>query len=187
MNNLINYNKPCKDTLGRLKRMYLAKFIDYDDSQIITNAGVLDTFPDTVIFKFDVFGSYTQTSESKGGAVGWTQDITVNLDKVYNVLNPAIFTNQKFRLIGETNNGIYLIFGLFNGLDCSLSNNSGEDKAAFNGFALSLSGMEEEAAMITDINNFYIFDESLYFNYNFNFDIVSNMDTQFNYELNLNI
>lgn len=171
MNDLLNYNRTCKDTIGKLKRVYLAKFVDYDETQILTNNGVITSLPTTIIYKFDVEGSYNQSTDNEGGAISWKQDIQINLNKVYNVMNPAVFANQKFRVIAESNNGYYLMFGLLNGLDCSLSNSSGTEKDAFNGFALTFDGLEEEAAMITDINDYTLFDEELYFSYNFNFNI----------------
>lgn len=171
MNNLITYTKGCKDTQGDLKRVYLAKFVDYDETQILLNADTVTTFPSTIIYKFDVEGSYNQSTELQGGAVGWNQDININLNKVYNVIDSHTFQNQKFRLIAETNNGIYLMFGLFNGLDCALNNATGESKETFNGFSLIFAGLEENAASIIDINDFIIFDDTLYFNYNFIFNI----------------
>lgn len=170
MNNILNYTRTCKDTIGDTKRVYLAKFVDYDESQILLTNGVVTTFPETIIYKFDVEGSYNQSSDSQAGSVSWQQDINVNLNKVYNLMNPTTFTNQKFRVIVESNNGYYLIFGLFNGLDCSLTNGSGETKDTFNGFALTFSGLEEEAANLTDINDYDLF-SSDYFTYDFNFNI----------------
>lgn len=171
MNNLITYPKGFKDTQGDLKRVYLAKFVDYDETEILLNADTVTTFPSTIIYKFDVQGSYNQSTEIQGGAVAWNQDVKINLNKVYNVIDSHAFQNQRFRLIAETNNGIYLMFGLFNGLDCSLNNSTGESKDTFNGFGLTFAGLEENAASIININDFTIFDAALYFNYNFNFNI----------------
>ena len=171
MNSLLTYARTCKDTIGHTKRVYLAKFVDYDESQILTNNGVIITFPETLIYQFDVEGNYNQSTDNEGGSISWKQDIQINLNKVYNVLDPTTFTNQKFRLIAESNNGYYLMFGLFNGLDCSLSNSSGDSKDTFNGFGLTFDGLEEEAAMLTDINDYDIFNELYYLNNELNFNV----------------
>lgn len=174
MNNLDTYARKCKDTTGDIKRVYLAKFVDYDETQIILTADTLTTFPSTVVYQFDVEGSYTQSTEE--GA--WKHEVNINLNTLYDELNTSSFTNQKFRLIAQTNNDTYLIFGLFNGLDCSLTNGSGEEKSAFNGFSLSFTGLEEKAASLVDIEDF-----TIYVNYE---EVVIGGQTWMAYNLDIN-
>lgn len=166
-----NYTLKCKDTIGSLKRVYLAKFVDYDGTQITALNGTVTIFPETIIYQFDSIGNYNQNTNIEGGEISWIQEININLAKVYNELNPKIFINSKFRLIAETNNGHILIFGLWNGLNCSLTNGSGSEKTDFNGLSLKFTGLEEEAANIIDLDLFYIFNESYYLNYTFNFNL----------------
>jgi hypothetical protein len=167
-----NYTLKCKSTIGGLKRFYLAKFVDYDETEIITVENEVTVFPATIIYQFDCIGNYNQNTNDVGGDTSWTQEINANLNTVYNVLNPKIFLTTKFRLIAETNNGDILIFGLFNGLNCSLTNSSGAEKKDFNGFNLKLTGLEAEAAMLTDLDLFYIFDDTdSYLNYLLNIDL----------------
>ena len=152
-----NYSLKCKDTIGSIKRAYLAKFVSYDESKITAYNGTVTIFPVTIIYQFDCLGNYNQNTNIEGGDVSWTQEINLNLTKVYNELNPKIFLNSKFRLIAETNNGHVLIFGLWNGLNCSLTNSSGSEKADFNGFNLKLTGLEDEAANLIDLDLFTIY------------------------------
>jgi len=171
MSLLVSYPRQCKDTVGRLKRVYLAQFVDYDEHEIVEVDGALYTFPDTIIYPYECEGNYTQTTGTEGGDYYWDQDITIRLPKVYGVVNQRVFTKMRYRVIAETNNGIYLMFGLMNGLDCSLTNSSGSDKPEFNGYELKFKGKEDEAAMQVDISGFHQELDGLYFSYDLSFSI----------------
>jgi len=169
MSLLTEYPRQCKDTVGRLKRVYLAEFVDYDENEIVIVDGSLYTFPDTIIYPYECEGNYTQGTGTEGGDYYWDQEIKILLNKVYGVVNQRVYTKTRYRVIAETNNGIYLMFGVMNGLNCELSNSSGSEKPDFNGFELKFKGKEDEAAMPVDISGFHQELSGLYFNYDLSF------------------
>lgn len=168
---LDNYSRKCKNTIGGIKRVFLLRYTYYDESKILTNNGNLIIFPGSIVYKFEAEGNYNQGTSTESGVINWGQNIDIKLPKLYGEMNPNIFTETKFRVIVETNNGIYLMFGLLGGLNCSITNASGSNKNDFNGFNLTFEGTEEESAVITDIDSYYIFNNDEYFNYDFNFNL----------------
>lgn len=148
---LETYKKKCKTTLGGIRNFYLAPFVKYNRSQIKTSGMFLTQFPRTNLFRFDSIGSYNQSSEEEEGATFFNQSINIQLSEVYNVLDAHIFLNRDFRVVVETNNNEFLMFGVFNGLGCKISNSSGSNKNEFNGFNFDFTGLEEKTAL--KINN----------------------------------
>lgn len=172
MNNyLTNYEKKCKDSVGKLRRLYIMPYEYHDELEIEVRDGVLFLFPLTTIFQFDVEGSYTQSATIEKGLQQWNQDVSFQLTKMYGELNPEIFTNNKFRAIAETYNDDFIFFGLNGGLESELTNGSGDTKSDFNGLSVTLKGIEEQAGVITNMSQFYKFVDNESFNYNFNFNL----------------
>ena len=166
------YTKKCKTTLGGIKKIYLAPFISYKRSQIITQGMELITFPSTGITEFDVIGSYNQGSEFEGGDVLFNQSITANLNEVYDVMDVQSLLVIDYRVIVLTNNNQYLIAGTRNGLRGTTNNTSGTEKAEFNGFSLDFTGKEEEPLLlIKDLGDAGFFIQEGGFNYLLNFAI----------------
>lgn len=169
-----NYTKKCKSTVGGLKKIYLIPFVEYTRSQIKTLEMNLTEFPSSYIYEFDCVGNYTQSSSIDGGAVYFEQNISLQLNEVYSILDINEFVGSEFRVIVETNNNDLLMFGAYNGLECEASNNSGTDKAEFNGFSLEFKGKEVKAALLIDdldLFNLYKFNKEEVLNSNFNFNI----------------
>lgn len=168
-----NYTRQCKDTQGGIIRAYLIPFVEYDETQIKTSGMSLTTFPDSIAYTFNCIGNYTQSSEEESGAVSWSQTITLQLPKVYEVIEINAFLRNDWRVIVETNNDQLIMFGLFNGLVCSSTNSSGTGKSEFNGFDLTFTGKEEDTGML--INSFddliMTFEDGEVFNYDLNLEI----------------
>jgi len=173
MSNLAEYTKKCKNTLGGLKKAYLMEYVFYDETLIKSQAMTLTRFPQTIIYPFDCIGTYTQDTQFEAGNVSFNQVVNLNLSKVYDVLDAHIFIEKDFRIIAETNNEQLIIFGVNNGLVGSMTNASGTEKAEYNGFNLTFTGLEEKAGLlINELTDFFTVVGDVYgFNYNFNFNI----------------
>ena len=145
---LNNYTKRCKTTLGGVKNLYLLPYVEYNRTQVRDSQMSLTVFPESTIYKFDSIGNYTQQSKSTGGAISFDQSVSVQLSEVYNVLDANAFLRSDFRVIIETNNNDILMFGAYNGMECSASNNSGTTKSEFNGFSFDFKGEEQKAGLL---------------------------------------
>lgn len=130
--------------------MYIFPYVKYERSYIEDSGMVLTKFPQSYIYEFDCVGNYTQTSNVEEGSIFFEQSLNVQLSEVYNVLDIHLFLNKDFRAIAETNNGDLIMFGVYNGLECKVSNNSGSSKTEFNGFALDFTGKEEKTGLLID-------------------------------------
>jgi len=171
---LSNYNLSCKNTLGGIKRAYLMEYVYYDETLIKSKEMSLTQFPDTLIYRFDCNGNYSQDSQFENGNVSFNHVVNLDLPKVYNVIDAHLFTDKDYRIIVLTENDDHLIFGVNNGLRGSFTNTSGTNKSEFNGFNLSFTGLEEKAALyIADLDDFFTImtRDNNVFNYYFNFDL----------------
>lgn len=148
-----NYDKRCKDQYGGIKNLWLTPFVDYDETDIYVYDDILETFPTTTLYSYDVDGDFSQSYNSDES---WSQNLGLKLSELYGSVMPKTFKNTKFRAVVETNNGYYLMFGLIGGLDAAMNNASGEGFAAFSGLEITLSGTEESNAVMVDINDFTI-------------------------------
>ena len=171
---LDNYNKKCKVTQGGIKKFYLFPFVKYNRFQVQNEGMNLTAFPNSYIYEFDCNGNYNQTNDIEGGGYFFTQTINIQLSEVYNILDVHLFLEKDFRIIVETNNNDLIMFGVYNGLTCKVSNSSGQSKNEFNGFNLDFSGKEEKTGLlISDLDGLglYKFNKEEIFNYDFNFNI----------------
>lgn len=169
-----NYNSKCKVTHGGIKRIYLMPFVKYNRTLINDSEMSLTKFPASYIYKFECVGSYNQQNEVEEGSYYFYQNISINLSEVYNEINIHNFLKTDFRVIVETNNNDLIMFGVYNGLSCKVTNTSGTNRNEFNGFSLDFTGKEEKAGLIIDsLDNLglYEFDKEEVFNYDFNFNI----------------
>ena len=170
-----NYSRKCKDTQGGIVKAYLTPYVEYDES-IIKSVGMqLTAFPATVVYEFECRGNYTQTSEFDKGNVSWNQSVNLQLSKAYDVLDINAFLRNDWRVIALTNNQQLIIFGVDNGLVCTSNNNSGNEKAEFNGFDLTFTGKEEKTGLLVgELSDFFpIFNDGDLFSYDLNFDIIN--------------
>jgi len=163
MSQIAEYGKQCKDTIGRLKRVFLAEFVDYDESQLIKIDGELYRFIVTIFYPYECDGNYNQNTGMEGGDYYWDQEVSIRLPKVYGSINPVVYTRVKYRIIAETNNGLFLMLGVMNGMTCEISNTSGTDKPEFNGFELKFKGKEDEAAILIPESGFFMEDNILFY------------------------
>ena len=148
MVSIIKYSLKCKDTLGGLKKIYLFPFVKYNRFQIEVQYMNLITFPNTGITPFECIGSYTQSSDYEGGEAFFNQSISIQLNKVYGILDVQTLLKSDYRIILQTNNDDLLIAGTRNGLKATTNNNSGTSKSEFNGFKLDFTGKEENPLLL---------------------------------------
>jgi len=165
----LNYEKQCKDTQGHIKRIYVLPFVFYNETLIKSTGMYLTTFPESTVYRFDCWGNYSQSTTTEKGNVQWSHSVEVNLPKVYEVYDINIFYRNDFRIIVETNNGHLIMFGTNNGLQCEISNNSGNSKTEFNGFTLTFTGIEEKPGLlISTLGTFFnVFVELIDVNYGY--------------------
>ena len=159
----------CKNSLGGISKLWLFPYVKYNRSQIITQSNILETFPTTTIYRFNFLGNPNPTNaqvEEDGGKcfnLGITFDLQGSNDS-YNI-EKLLF--KDYRFITQDRNGLYVIYGLFNGVECSsLTYNSGGGKQDLNGFNLSFEGKEENGVYFIDN-----LEEAGFFDADFNYRI----------------
>lgn len=169
---LNNYRKQCKTAQGAIKRFYLLPYVQYPSVLIQTDGMKLTDFPKSNIFIFECLGSYNQDSQIENGAWFISQSVQVQIPKVYDNFDIQNYLKQDYSVIVETNNGDNIIFGVYNGMDGSITNGSGSDKAEFNGFNLDFSGREETTGLlIENLSDFFNILQSNILNATLNFNI----------------
>jgi len=159
------YTRKCKDSLGGIDEIYLFPFVNYSRSQIIVDSNVLVTFPTTTIYKFYSNGNQNanETQEEDGGGKYYNQSLALELQGANDNENISKLLRKDYRLIFRDRNGLYRIFGLYNGLEAgTLNYNTGSGKSDFNGFKIDFSGKEEyQSFFITDLEDAGFFDAGL--------------------------
>ena len=143
-----NIERPIKDLLGGVKRLYLFPYVKYSRSQIIVDDQELISFPGSDIY--EVYSSntdFTQQTETEGGAVSWSQNFNIEIPKTEISSQVHLFVKQNYRAIVQDNNGNWRMLGLQNGLTASYSNTTGTNKADANGYKISFEGLEEMQAV----------------------------------------
>lgn len=151
------YNRKCKDSQGGVNEIYLFPYVNYSRSQIITNGNILVTFPDTTIYKFYSNGSpnANETQETDAGGKYFNQSLPLELQGANDNNNLSKLINKDYRLIFRDRNGLYRIFGLYNGLEANgINYATGSNKSDFNGCKIAFDGKEEKQSFfITNLED----------------------------------
>ena len=142
------YTRKCKDSLGGVKAVWLLKWQKYNRSQIVTTGNYLTSYPQSVIFRFDSVTQPTaneQQQENEGGKF-FEQSISMSFKSNYNKEFEQMIKSDWQCLILD-NNGLYRIFGLFNGMQCgNIDFKTGGGKSELNGYSFTLTGQEEKTS-----------------------------------------
>jgi len=150
-------SKPCKDSLAGFDVVYLFPFVKYNRSQIVIDGHTLTTFPATTIYKYYIVNpSFTETQTEEGGGKFYNQNLSFDLAREDIVTDNQIIRLLKkdYRAIVLDRNGNYRILGLYNGLISDLSKTTGDARADFNGYKLSMQGQEILSSLfITDLED----------------------------------
>jgi len=169
-----NIEKQLKNLQGGVDKIYLFPYVKYSRSQIVLDNQFLDEFPSTTIFSIHSFVvNYTENTEVEGGDIAWNQSFTIELPRTQAGSEVYRFVKQDWRIIYVDRLGNIRILGLFNGLEAVVTNETGSDKAGFNGYKLTFTGKEDnQAYYLTDLedvgftiydNNNYIFEDGCNF------------------------
>ena len=161
--------KQCKDSIGGVNKLYLFPFVNYSRSQITIVDQELTVFPPTIIYDWDsIVTNYTENTSFEGGDVVWTQSFTIQIPK-------TVITSEVYKLVKQDYRAIYIdrnsnirILGLFNGLEATINNETGTNKADFNGYKVTFAGKEDNQAYFIDDLDAAGFD--IYTIYNFIYD-----------------
>lgn len=154
---------PCKDTLGGMRKVYLAAYTFYTRGEFGFDGSVLTSIPTTFVHEFELNGSNNSFSDRYDGE-SYSQSLTLEFKKkdVETSFEMERLNYLELRALVQDRNGNYLVLGLENGLTCdSLDIITGGSKSDFNGYRLSLSGKEQLAAPIVldPFDNGFIIDE----------------------------
>jgi hypothetical protein len=147
------YTRKCKDSRGGVSEVYLFPFVEYANSQIITNGNILTTFPNTTIYKFysNTIPNATENQEQDAGGKFYNQSIPLDLQYFSDYENISKLIKKDYRLIFKDNNGLYRIFGLYNGISSdSINYTTGTNKSEFNGFKMTFSTKEEKQSFFIE-------------------------------------
>jgi len=107
----------CRDNVGGIKNVYLAKFELYNNLEIVRDKQTVTSFPNTNIYDFWTNNAVFTEQSSEDG---YKYDQSLN----FTLLKSDLITSQQlynikdlyFRCILEFNDGSLRILGLYNGL-----------------------------------------------------------------------
>lgn len=138
--------EPCKDAAGGIKELWLATFVDYPKGVIVGYKSMLLTsFPDTQMYRFyGQEGTFDETFREDA----YEQEIKIKLIKQRFediAILDAVMKN-KCRAIVVDYMGKIKVAGLHNGLDVDVTASQGGTRFDFNGYELTLIGLEPYSA-----------------------------------------
>ena len=142
------FNRKCKDTISGVNKIWLLKFVKYNRSQIIINGNYLTSFPESFIYEFESTQNPnpTETMEQNEGGKFYNQSISLTFPSS-DTTDIKELANLEFRLLFKDRNGLYRIFGLYNGLSAnSITYTTGNGKSDLNGFKIDFNGREEKGS-----------------------------------------
>jgi hypothetical protein len=142
--------RKCKDSQGGIKRLWLFPYVQYNRSQIVVSGKTLVTFPSTDIFEINPLTiTQSEKQEEDAGGKYWNQTIGFTIPKFDFEFQKLI--KKDYRIIVEDNNGKYIIYGLYKGLECNkIDFASGNSKSDSNGMSFSFDGKEEVSSFFID-------------------------------------
>lgn len=157
--------EPCKDNIGGVKNIYVFKYVDYLQSQIVLDGQLLTSFPGSVVYKYEVKnGTFDQEINNDENGTSYSQSLSFTLFKqdVLTTNELKVLTDIDFRCVVELYDGTFRIAGLYNACKIeSLTLVSGGAKTDLNGYNITITALEElEAVYINSleiITDNYIF------------------------------
>lgn len=155
MNLTSGRKEPCKNNIGGIKRLYLATWVSYDVRSIIGyRNGLITSFPITQIYEFK--GQDITLDESINEDGSYNQEISIKLisqDLASAQLMTMLMKNKVFAITTDYL-GNNKVSGILNGMDVEVKANNGGSKVDFNGYDVSLSGVEEfKSPFVGDLDN----------------------------------
>lgn len=148
--------EPCKDNVGGITALYFINFIEgldtstkttFDSDEIITGFSSAIT-----LYKYEVKGANgleeANENSRENGTAFWTQTITAGLKKLSATDRKELklMAWGRPQIIVEDYNGNFLLCGIQNGCEVSVSPQTGAAMGDMSGYAISAVGTEKEPA-----------------------------------------
>lgn len=151
---------------GGIDKLYLFPYVKYTRAAIYTLDNYLQAFPISLIFEFDVPNkNYQESTSNDKGGVFWNQDLSFDVPNTTPSRELNRLVKNDYRAIIKDRLGNYRILGLYNGLEASVTNETGVEKNSLNGYRIALKGKEQEQAYF--LNDLSLFRQSEVENYLF--------------------
>lgn len=147
-----NYNRKCKDNLGGVKAVWLLRWQPYTRSQIVTSGNFLVSFPETFIFKFEslTMPNANEVQQENEGGKFFEQSLSMTF-KAENAREFDTLIKNDWRVAFQDSNGLYRIFGLYNGMQCgNVDFKTGGGKSDLNGYTFTLTAQEEKQSLFIE-------------------------------------
>ena len=146
-----NIAKGCKELQGGVNKVYLFPYVKYSRTQITISGQKVTAFPSTDIYEVDsTASSFNENSEVEGGADFYNQTLTLQFPKTTVLSEIYKFTKALCRAIYIDRLGNIRILGLWNGLEASVTNETGTEKESLNGYKVTFTGKENNQAYFLD-------------------------------------
>ena len=139
---------------GGLKKIYLLEYVDYSRSAVVIDNELITSIPTSTIYEYDVHGaSFEETQSREDGGEVYSQKLSFVMQgtRRLNELWKLAKKPHHCIVVDEQGNGRFL--GLRNGVEATVSDKSGANKADLNGYTVEIDGREEnQAYFINDID-----------------------------------
>lgn len=146
------YNRKCKSSIAGVRSVWIMKWLNHSLSQIVTEGNKLVSFPEVFIYKFESITDVTasETQETNDGGKYWKQSLSLTFQGS-DSSNIEILQRVDTRILILDNNGLYRVFGLYNGmLGGNIDYTTGGAKSDLNGIKISFEGQEEKQSVFVD-------------------------------------
>jgi len=142
-----NIGRKFKNSLSGIGEVYLFPYVDYSFSQITLVNQEVTVFPATTVYDlYPVSSKFTETTELEGGSVVWNQSFSIDFPRITEASEAYMFSFKDYRAIYIDRNGSIRILGLYNGLEATVTQESGQGKSDFGGYRVTFSGKEDNQA-----------------------------------------
>lgn len=146
-----NIDKLCKDLQGGVYTVYLFPYVRYSRKQITIAGQKVTVFPSTDIYEtYSTSTNYNENTEVEGGDIAWNQSFTLQFPKTTVLSEIYKLPKTLYRAVYVDRLGNIRILGLWNGLEASVTNETGSDKESLNGYKVTFTGKENNQAYFLD-------------------------------------
>jgi len=140
-----NRLKKCKDTIGGIKNVYFAPFVNYSASQIVYDGVNLTTFPQTFVYKFELVSAdvFQQQGNENDGGKYYDQSLELTFIKIsaFDNLQFQRLLKKDYFVVVEDRNGNFFLGGFRNGMIAEKL-----DKGTDQQYKITFNGMETDFA-----------------------------------------
>ena len=148
----------CRDNVGGVKAIYLAKYEYYPNASIVRNGQQVTSFPSTTLFKYETENAnFSETINNDENGVSYSQSLEFTLTKSDLITTLELDRAQRIdlRFVVEFNDGSFRFGGLYHGAKIErYTIESGSSKASLNGYNITITSEEEISAPFVNIDIF---------------------------------